>query len=174
MGKLRANAGFTLLFLIIALLFLSASFTLHYRAKLVPLIILIPMIVLCAMQLVMDLFPKMQARYESTIQVDLFKDIGQRRAPSRGSGDSAKADIRRREWKIFGWLAGLTAGIYLFGFESGIPVFLILFFRSHAIGWTRSLLTTALTWMFIHYVFAWYLHTPFPKGLLLSLLYASP
>ncbi len=171
MIKFTSYAGFTLFIMGIAVLFLLNAGDLHYRARIVPLIVLIPMIGLCLFQLLLDLVPRIQQVYESKIRLDLFKEADRRKTGDSDTNRTSVTSLRRRQWTIFAWLAGLVLIVFLIGFELGSAVFMLVFFRAHAIRWIKTLVTTAVTWMFIHYVFVWYLHTPFPKGLLVLLVH---
>ncbi len=67
------------------------------------------------------------------------------------------------------WIAGLLLSLYLVGFVLAIPIFTILYLRTHGESWLFSLTLTVLGWGILFAVFALGLKMTFYKGLLFAL-----
>ena len=126
------------------------------QARLMPWVVGIPMTVLALAQLVADLRGVEQKRsgFES--------EFGEGLEP---------AVVRRRVLTILGWIGGFFLLIHLVGFLIAVPLGTFLYLRvgSHE-SWRLSLLLSAIAAVLFYGIFGYGLNTPFPEGLLFSLL----
>lgn len=124
----------------------AMAFTFPPEARVLPLVVGIPGIVLGLVQLLSEL-----------------------RKPSEGKtiGPGEKEQLRR-EIAIFAWLAFFIAAILLFGFVYAGPVVLALYLRlSWKESWLTVALSAALLWTILHYVFSTWLGLALFRGFLL-------
>lgn len=160
---------FTIFFVVTIAIFLFLSQGYPEKARLFPQIVLIPTLILCMLQLILDLSPKARRWYEGHIESDLFKEAKKR---SKKGSSSKKEESRinpKRELTGFSWLISLMVLIYLLGFKIAIPIFALIFFWVHSINWVKTLIITAAVWFFVYLLFDWYLRIPFSKGLLFDI-----
>jgi len=129
-----------------------------FKAKLFPLTVSIPLMVLAAIQLVAEIFGK--------------ADTGDRQAMDfEFASDVAPELARRRAIGAFLWVGGFILLVYLLGFPWAVPVFVFsnLHLQSR-IGLPVSAALTAATWLFFYGLFQRLLHLPFEDGLIQTLL----
>ena len=67
-----------------------------------------------------------------------------------------------------GWLVAILPAIYFLGLSVTIPLYLLLYMKSHGERWTLSLIFMAVTGAFFYFVFVVALKVSFNEGLLLS------
>lgn len=100
-----------------------AALTYPEGARFQPLIIGIPAIALCVLQLVLDLRAR-AATQTSTTETDASRE---------------KPLSPRRELRAWSWFLSLIGGVLLLGFWMTIPIFLVAFLRYEArCDWPRS------------------------------------
>ncbi len=118
------------------------------RARLFPLIIGIPGLILASMAFGKELFT-------STRSVTIESD-GEELEP---------AVVRRRMITIIGWIIGFFGFIWLIGFvvSSVVATFAYLKFGNSE-RWSTSIALTGLAWLFFYGLFDYMLHLPFPDG----------
>ena len=109
---------FTLLMLVFFAFFIWEAKEWRLQARLYPLAIGIPMLVLALVQLVLALKGIERKTASDDAPVDF--QFGQ-------AMDSAVA--RRRTLNIFSWIFGFLAGIWLFGFSLAVPAFVFLYLK---------------------------------------------
>ena len=118
------------------------------RARLFPLIIGIPGLILASMAFGKELFT-------STRSVTIESD-GEELEP---------AVVRRRMITIISWIIGFFGFIWLIGFvvSSVVATFAYLKFGNSE-RWSTSIALTGLAWLFFYGLFDYMLHLPFPDG----------
>jgi hypothetical protein len=151
-----SNSAMTLVMLAIFVVLLAIALRYPAQARFTPMLIALPAIALCLLQLFLDA----RARRGSTGEVDNRSEFEKAQAKvSRIAGrqmDFAVAHVPmpvvaapelsheetvRREFILWGYFLGFIAGILLFGFWVAIPVFLVTFLRHQAkSSWRMSLL----------------------------------
>lgn len=110
------------------------------KAALFPLTMGVPLLVLAAAQIVIDL---------------------------RDPPDPAPAQARRRTFTVFAWMAGFIALVLLLGFPIAVPVFVFSYLAMESReGWVVSAAAAAAAWGLFHLLFQRLLHFPFAAGLL--------
>jgi Tripartite tricarboxylate transporter TctB family len=116
------------------------------QARFMPYVVGIPGILLCAIQLILDL------------------------RESRRAAPAGESPVRR-ELFMFGWLLAFLAGIVLFGFVYATPILLFAFLRYAASERTRVALTGAAAgFALIYLVFVVLLEIPLHDGLIAAWL----
>ena len=162
--KLNDRTLFTLGVFAVVLVFLVLSLDYQPRARLVPLIIAIPTLLLTLLQLLIDMIPAVGRRFSFLQEYDLFGiDTGRAVAPSEESRSSGT--VFRRELNFAAWLLLLMALIYFLGYLVAIPLFLVLFLRLRSSeSWFMTLSITAVTWAFVYLVFIVVMGAPLHEG----------
>ena len=162
--KFNDRTLFTLGVFVLVLAFLVLSLDYQPRARLVPLIIAVPTLLLTLLQLLIDMSPAGGRRFSFLQEYDLFGiDAGRVAAPS-GEGRPA-GTVFRRELNFAAWLLLLMALIYFLGYLVTIPLFLVLFLRLRSSeSWLMTLSITAATWAFVYVVFIVIMGAPLHEG----------
>lgn len=111
-------------------------------------------VVLAAVQVVKDLWPRRDGEEAGGIHFD---------APA------LKSEGRWGNIEIWGWLLGFYATIRIIGFPTAVPVFVFSYAKTYGAGWLLSCLLAAAAWAFIYGVFEHILHVPWPEPLLARL-----
>lgn len=125
-----------------------------FKAKLFPLSVSLPLIVLAAAQILLDLFGKTETASGPAVELEFAADV-----PSDV--------VRRRVLGIFLWITGFILLVLLVGFPVAVPLFIFFYLSMQGrIGWPLSLTLTAVAWAFFYGLFQWLLHLPFEDGLI--------
>ena len=162
--KLTDRTLFTLGVFVLVLVFLVLSLDYQPRARLVPVIIAVPTLLLTLLQLLIDMIPAVARRLSFFQEYDLFGiETGRAVEPSEESRPSST--VYRREFSFAAWLLLLMALIYFLGYLVAIPLFLILFMRLRSSeSWLMTLSITAATWAFVYVVFIVVMGAPLHSG----------
>ena len=119
------------------------------EARLLPLVIGIPGLVLCIIQFVIEL------RTKPGVDDKVFT-----------------ADDRMAELKMFGWFSVFVFGIILFGFPYAAPIIVALYLHfSWGEKWYVSLGAAAFAWAVLHGIFDYVLGLPLFEGLVSQWIY---
>ena len=111
------------------------------KAALFPLVMGIPLLVLAAAQVILEL-----------------RALA---APVEPAGAG------RRVLAVFAWMAGFVALVLFGGFAAAVPIFVFLYLRLDSReSWLLSGVLAAAAWGFFHLVFQRLLHFPFEAGLI--------
>ncbi len=156
--NLRINGGtiFTFLFLFVVIGALLTSREWSIQARLFPWTIGIPALVLCLIQLFLDLRrPSGRAGEQPDKRImDLQVDR-----------DVPLALVARRATMIFGWIFGIFAAVWLFGFIITLPLFVWAYMTLQSgEKWWFGLAWGVATFLFIVGVFHYTLKVPWPAG----------
>jgi hypothetical protein len=136
--SLKAERIFTLfLFLLFAFLFV-VTWRYPYRARLVPLVLLVPALILTGVQLALSLrkteLPESQREQEGEEGFELDAPFDQ-------------------EIRVLGGFVLLAVGVWLFGFLISAPVFLLLFLRGWGKeSWLLSITLSGLATLAIYFI----------------------
>jgi hypothetical protein len=142
-----------------------AGFAIHsalgwtFKAKLFPLAVSIPMLVLAATQLLLDLFGRAETGGSGpALDLELSADVPPEVA-------------RRRVFGIFLWIAGFILLVFFLGFPLAVPLFMFLYLSLQGdMRWWLTIGLTAVAWGFFYVVFQRVVHLQFEDGLLQSWL----
>lgn len=155
--KLRANPGalFTVLMLLIMFGLVMSAKQWQYQARLFPWAIGIPTLLLCFLQLGLDLF-RAPKDTDAAGMMDLPVD---RSVPV--------SVVIKRAINIFGWIFGFYFSIWIIGFIISVPLFLVLYLTIQAgESWKVTAFYTVLMGVFLVGVFEMVLHIPWPPGVI--------
>ena len=155
--KLKANPGalFTTVILLLMLGLVISAKHWQYQARLFPWAIGIPTLLLCFLQLGLDLF-KTQKETDTAGMMDLPVD---RSVPVRV--------VIIRAVNIFGWIFGFFFTIWLIGFIIAVPLFLVLYLSIQAREpWNVVVTYAVVMFLFLIGVFEMVLHIPWPPGVI--------
>ena len=152
--KVRPQAIFSFIFLIFFILFAYEAKDWRLQARLYPWVIGIPMVILCLVQVILDLMG-IERKQQDAAPVDF----------QFAQATVEPAVARRRAINMFSWFLGFFFGIWLLGFSVTIPLmaFGYMYILSKEKLWL-SLTLTALAWLFYWALFVRLLNLPFPDG----------
>jgi hypothetical protein len=135
-----------------------AAFGWTFKAKLFPLTVSIPLMVLAVIQLVTEIFGKADSREGQVMDIEFASDVVPELA-------------RRRAIGAFLWVGGFILLVYLLGFPWAVPIFIFSYLsRQSRVGLPLSAALTAVTWLFFYGLFQRLLHLPFEDGVIQTLL----
>jgi hypothetical protein len=84
-------------------------------------------------------------------------------------GELTQGQVYFRTAKICGWNIGYCVAVWLFGFSLSIALITFLYLKLDAReNWGLSVILTSAAWIFFYGLFDYFLHIPFPPGLLFS------
>jgi len=158
--KFRANPGAFLTFLILAVFFVAVytAGQWQYQARMFPWAIGIPAVLLCVVQLGLDLF-----RFGDSADGDDVASIMDLPV-DRGVPVSV---VVRRAANTFGWIGGFFFVIWLVGFIITVPLFVFLNLTIQAREkLSVSLIYTGAMLIFLLGLFHYILHIPWPAGVI--------
>jgi hypothetical protein len=153
--KIRPAAIFSFLALVFFVVFVYQAFEWRLQARLYPLAIGIPMIILAVIQVIFDLKGVVSKQDDAApVDVQFAQNV-----------DPALAF--KRTVNIFAWFFGFFFGCWLVGFTITIPVivFSYMYFQGKEKLWLVSVLT-AVAFVFYYSLFVRLLNLPFPDGML--------
>jgi len=155
----RANpsALLTLFIMVVWALAVSDTDELSVQARLFPRVIGTAALVLCTIQLFLDLFaPKREGPIDPVALMDLPVDH-----------DVPPREVAVRAGKIFGWIFGLFVGSYVIGFLIAVPMFVFLYIaiRSRPSWWTTFAITLVIVGV-VFGIFDQIIHVPWPRPLI--------
>ena len=128
---MRKGRIFFCIFLItVAAYAIFASIGWSFKAKLFPLSISIPLLMLATAQLLLILFGKEETNEGGAMDVEFSTDV-------------APEIVRRRVLGIFGWIIAFIALVYLIGFPITVPLFIFLYLKFQSeVTWLWTIVVT--------------------------------
>ena len=125
-----------------------------FKAKLFPLSVSIPLLILAAIQLLQSLFGAAQSNDGAAVDIEFSSEV--------------PPEIeRRRVITAFCWIAGFIFCVYLIGFPLTVPLFIFVYLKFESgVGWLYTCLSTALTWAIFYGLFEKLVHLQFEQGAL--------
>jgi len=143
-----SHSAMTLVMLGIFVVMVAVASRYPAEARFMPFVIGIPAILLCLLQLVLDL--RTRRRADDTLdqrselekaQATASQIVGHQVAFEQAAATAPAAEAARRELVLWGYFLGFIAGILVFGFWAAIPIFLVAFLRFQArTSWRTALL----------------------------------
>jgi hypothetical protein len=132
-----------------------ASYQYNHKARLMPLVIAFPCIIMAAVQLVSVLRGKKKKKVIS-IEDEMFQktmdkihvEVMEEKKVKKTDREATIALL-----KAAGWVMLYVLMVFLFGFLITIPVYTVIFMRSQDDGWVASLSTAFGLWLTIYLVF---------------------
>jgi len=160
----KTNKGllaFELLILAVAVYFVVVAFGYNARARLVPILIGVPTILLIAFQIALDHVPAFKNLGPSKVKLINRDIVAKKEKPKVDSGD-----LVQRELAALAWVIGLGVALSVFGYYIVLPVFLACFLRFAAdLDWARALVSTVLATGILYAAFVWFLRVDLYPGL---------
>ena len=127
-----------------------------FKAALFPLTVSIPLCLLAAVQLVLDLSGKAEKANDAAVDMEFTAEV-------------APEVARRRAVVIFLWIAGFVLLVFLLGFPAAVPLFMISYLTVQSrISWLQSIALTAGAWGFFYLLFQRLLNMQFDAGVIQS------
>ncbi|HEY3303861.1 MAG TPA: tripartite tricarboxylate transporter TctB family protein [Candidatus Binatia bacterium] len=150
----KARVLFCLFLIAVAVYAIHSALRWTFKAALFPLAVSIPLLILAATQLLLDLFGKAATGGGPAVDLEFATDV--------------PPDVaRRRVIGIFLWIAGFILLVFLFGFPVAVPLFMFFFLILRGeVGWWQTIGLTAVAWGFFYVVFQRIVHLQFEDGLL--------
>ena len=160
MAVLRRHIGstFTLAVVLLIAAVIYTSIDLKHQARLFPLTIAIPALILALIQLAIEIFRAHRRGDDESAEDDGILDLAvDREIPLR--------TVIRRGGILALWIFGYFTGILMFGFVVASPIFVLLYliFRARAKAWVVVLCVSLILVLHIA-VFDQVLHVPWLKG----------
>lgn len=147
MIKLEEKALFTLLLFAFVAGLSVLTLGLGRVARLVPIVVVIPTFLLLALQLLLDLLPRLAEKYSVIERQDMFRVEPLREKSLSGQSAEQSEEIvlrRSRELNALLWLLAMFGLIYLFGFLIALPLYVFLYLkRQSKEGWLISITVAA-------------------------------
>jgi hypothetical protein len=84
--------------------------------------------------------------------------------------DQEDAHAVRETVKISSWILGYFVAILLLGFSVAIAAMTLLYLKVAKERWLISIVLTLSAWVSFYGLFVYFLHVPFPEGLLFAWL----
>jgi hypothetical protein len=146
------RALFSLGLVAVGLFAVGSAWRWPLKAALFPLAVGLPLAVLAAIQLGLDLRGRPEAPSGPALDLALSAEV-------------PPAVARRRAAALFAWIAGFIALVFLVGFPAAVPLFVLAYLVGPGgAGWPLALGLTAAAWGFFHGVFQRLLALPFEPG----------
>ena len=125
-----------------------------FKAKLFPLSVSIPLLLLASIQLLQLLFGKAETNDSAAVDMEFSSDV--------------PPEIeRRRVITAFSWIAGFILSVYLIGFPLTVPLFICFYLRFESgVGALPTIAATAITWAMFYGLFQKLVHLQFEEGML--------
>ena len=143
---------FCIFLITVAAYAIFASIGWSFKAKLFPLSISIPLLMLATAQLLLILFGKEETNEGAAMDVEFSTDV-------------APEIVRRRVLGIFGWIIAFIALVYLLGFPITVPLFIFLYLKFQSeVTWLWTIVVTGITWGCFHFLFQSLVHIQFETG----------
>ncbi len=157
--KVRPQAIFSFFFVIFFIVFVYQALEWRMQARLYPMAIGIPMLILAIIQVILDL-KGVERKQTDAAPVDF--QFAQAVDPVLA---------RKRTFNIFAWLFGFFIGIWLLGFTITIPLMVFTYLKVQSNEkWMISIILTAVAWAFFYFLFVKLLLLPFPDGMVFTWL----
>jgi len=130
------------------------------RAALFPMVLGIPCLALALLAFGQELFNTLRATGRAN--------------PGEITSSLERAVIHRRAVSIIAWTLGFFLAIWLLGFVIAVPVASFLYFRfAGGEKWSISILLSLVAGAIFYGLFDYFLHLPFPEGVLVVWLNLS-
>jgi len=123
-----------------------------FKAKLFPLAVSIPLLILAGIQLLQLLVGKEEIIESAAVDLEFSSDV--------------PPEIeRRRVTTAFSWIAGFILSVFLIGFPLTVPLFICFYLRFESgVGALPTIAATAITWAMFYALFQKLVHLQFEQG----------
>jgi hypothetical protein len=143
----RGGLIFTVILFLISILFLIATMPYPYKAKLFPLLTLLPALILLIVQIIREVcaLKGVEALEKGKIESFNYKDLA-----------------------ICAWLLGTLVMLWLLGFMGTVILLPFLYLRFQRESWLLSITLSLGCGFFFYSLFAWSLHMSLYPGILFT------
>ena len=129
-----------------------------FKTGLFPLAVAIPLLILTLLHLYLESFGAPESSRGPALEAEFSNEV-------------APEVARRRVVSIFSWMAGFILTVYLLGFPLSVPLFVFFYLKIQSrVGWTQTILLTALTWAIFYGLFQRLVRIQFETGVAQSWL----
>jgi hypothetical protein len=129
-----------------------------FKTGFFPLAVAIPLLVLTLLHFYLELFGAPETSKGPALDTEFSNEV-------------APEIARRRVITIFSWMAGFILLAYLVGFPLTVPLFVFFYLKIQSrVGWTQSILLTAITWVLFYGLFQRLVRIQFEAGVVQSWL----
>lgn len=152
--RINGRIVFSLVLIVVAIGAIVMAHEWPFKAAFFPRVTAIPLAILAAIQLVVELFAKPRSGEEG----------------SGGRHDLAfaaeipPAIARRRTIAIFAWIGGFILLVFLLGFPYAIPLFVFAYLAPQRERWWLKVALPVMAWGVFYGLFVRLLHLPFDAG----------
>jgi hypothetical protein len=145
---------FSVFLIVVAASAIYLSLDWPFKAKLFPLSVSIPLLLLASIQLVQLILGKEEAGESAAVDFEFSSDV--------------PPEIERRRVIVgFSWITGFIVCVYLIGFPPTVPLFVFIYLKYESgVRWFYTFLSTALTWAIFYGLFEKLVHLQFEQGAL--------
>ena len=129
-----------------------------FKTGFFPLAVAIPLLALTLLHFYLELFGAPETSKGPAVEAEFSNEV-------------APEIARRRVITIFSWMAGFILLVYLLGFPLTVPLFVFFYLKIQSrVGWTQSILLTAITWALFYALFQRLVRIQFEAGVVQSWL----
>ena len=129
-----------------------------FKTGFFPLAVAIPLLALTLLHLYLESFGAPETSKGPALDTEFSNEV-------------APEIARRRVITIFSWMAGFILLVYLLGFPLTVPLFVFFYLKIQSrVGWTQSILLTAITWVLFYGLFQRLVRIQFEAGVVQSWL----
>jgi hypothetical protein len=129
-----------------------------FKTGFFPLAVAIPLLALTIIHFYLELFGAPETSRGPAVEAEFSNEV-------------APEIARRRIITIFSWMAGFILLVYLLGFPLTVPLFVFFYLKIQSrVGWTQSILLTAITWALFYALFQRLVRIQFEAGVVQSWL----
>lgn len=170
MSRINERQIFVLALLAFAAVMIYATVGLSEVARLVPLAVLVPTLVLLVIQLCLDLAPDFVQKHSAIERKDVF-GIEKMRLKAGENAANAAASRGRRELSVFLWIAFLPILMFLLGSLIALPLYLLVYLKVRSKErWLLSISLAVGMFGFLYGAFVAVLHLRLHEGWLWNML----
>ena len=143
----RGNLFFAVLLLLISILILKATLSYPFKAKLFPLIVLVPVLILLIIQIIREVFTLRE----------------------KGVTEEKKGeDFSTKHLTIWIWMAGAVLMLWVLGFMGTVILLPFVYLRFKKEGWLLSITFSIGCGIFFYGLFGYLLKMPLYPGTILE------
>jgi len=150
----KGNLLFSIFLLAIAGYAVFSASHWSFKTGFFPLAVAIPLIILVLVHLLLEILGGTEKSTGPAVEAEFVNDVPPEVA-------------RRRVLATFSWIAGFILLVFLLGFPTAVPLFVLAYLAVQSrVGWLQSITFTAATWGFFYYVFQRLLNLQFEAGVI--------
>jgi hypothetical protein len=154
----RRRLYFSALFLLLACVFVVASLSYDFNARLVPLAVGFLTLALSVLVLINEVNP---IPFVKKLSIDFTENYRSREPVAQ----KETAVSPQRFFVLVIWTTGFVLGIFMLGFHISIALFTFAFLKTEArASWPKAFLVTGIVWAAVFMIFEWAMGFSLFKG----------